>query len=204
MTAIFFILAVICMVIGHIFKVNRWGLFISVYEEPSEANLLNAMTFGHTINTICPFRSGDIIRFLWAGRKLKNGQSLSLATVVVDLYVDVITVGAMFFGLSIIGKGGEKLQEMAFFYRNVFIVVIPLTIMCALCRKIIKRLIRSVASIFNERLELRILYVSYLCIASFKDIVKKMSDGTLLEAKSAYYFRWISHSDCAVFLKTAG
>ena len=32
----------------------------------------------------------------------------------------------------------------------------------------------------------------------------RLSDGTLLEAKSAYYFRWISHSDCAVFLKTAG
>jgi len=30
-----------------------------------------------------------------------------------------------------------------------------------------------------------------------------VSDGTLLEVKSADCFRWISHSDCAVFLKTA-
>lgn len=175
MTVLFFLIAVICMVVGHIFKVKRWGLLISVYEEPSEPNLLNAMTFGHTINAIFPFRIGDIIRFLWAGRKLKNGQSLSLATVIVDLYIDLITVGAMFVGLSIIGKGGAKLQEMAAFYRNVFIVVIPLTVVCFFCRRIIKRIIRGVASIFNEIIELRILYVSYLCIASLKDITKKIN-----------------------------
>lgn len=172
---LFFTISVICMVVGHIFKVKRWGLFISVYEEPSEADLLNAMTFGHTINTACPIRVGDLVRFLLAGRKLKNGQSLSLATVVTDLYVDLITVGAMFFGLSLIGKSGEKLQEMAVFYRDVFLIVIPLTIICIFCRKAIKKIIRAIASIFNEKLEFRILYVSYLCIASLKDIVKKIN-----------------------------
>lgn len=148
MTMLFFIIAIICMVIGHIFKIKRWGLFISVYEEPLEANLLNAMTLGHTINAICPVRIGDLVRIFWTGRKLKNGQSLSLATVVADLYVDLITVGAMFFGLSLIGKGGDRLQEMAVFYRNVFLLVIPLTIICILCRKTIKRIIRIFASIF--------------------------------------------------------
>ena len=69
--ALLFLMAVVCMVAGHIFKIKRWGLFIAVYEEPSEANLLNAMTFGHTLNTILPFRIGDIVRFVWAGRKMK-------------------------------------------------------------------------------------------------------------------------------------
>lgn len=175
MIAPLFVVAVVCMVIGHIFKIKRWGLFISVYEEPSEANLLNAMTIGHTANAICPIRIGDIIRICWAGRGLKNGQSLSLATVVADLYVDLITVGAMFFGLSLIGKGGEKLQEMSMFYGQAFLAIIPLTIFSILCRKTIKRIIRAVASIFNEKLELKILYVSYLCIASLKDIVRKIN-----------------------------
>lgn len=175
MTALLFTLAALCMVVGHIFKVKRWGLFISVYEEPSEANLLNAMTFGHTLNAIFPFRIGDIVRVIWAGKKLKNGPALSLATVAADLYVDLLTVGAMFFGLSIIGKGGERLQKIASIYRDAFLIVIPLTVLCFFFRKKIKRIIRAIASIFNEKIEFRILYVSYLCIASLKDIAKKIN-----------------------------
>ena len=104
MTTIFFIAAIVCVVIGHIFKIKRWGLFISVYEDPDEANLLNAMTVGHAVNAVLPFRVGDIFRVGWAGRKMKNGYSLALATVIADLYVDLLTVGIMFFGLSLIGK----------------------------------------------------------------------------------------------------
>ena len=157
MTALLFTIAALCMVVGHIFKVKRWGLFISVYEEPSEANLLNAMTFGHTLNAIFPFRIGDIVRVIWAGKKLNNGPALSLATVAADLYVDLLTVGAMFFGLSIIGKGGERLQKIASIYRDAFLVVIPLTVLCFFFRKKIKRIIRAIASIFNEKIEFRIL-----------------------------------------------
>lgn len=173
--ALTFIIAVLCMVIGHIFKVKRWGLFISVYEEPSKANLLNALTFGHTANAVLPFRIGDIIRVVWAGRKLKNGYSFSLATVIVDLYIDVITVGAMFFGLSLIGKGGERLLEVAYFYMCAFLVIILLTLLCVLLRKQIKKFICKIAGLFNEKIEFRFLYVSYLCIASLKDIIKNIN-----------------------------
>ena len=174
-TVILFTMAVMFMVAGHIFKVKRWGLFISAYEEPFEANLINAMTFGHTLNTVLPFRIGDIIRCIWAGKKLKNGYSFSIATVIADLYIDVITVGAMFFGLSLIGKGGAELLAMAHFYMWVFLIIIPVTILCILFRKIIKKVIRAGAAIFNEKIEFRILYVSYLCIASLKDIFKNIS-----------------------------
>lgn len=92
-----FLLSIFFMIMGHIFKIKRWGLLISVYEKPVEYNLLNAMTLGHTLNTIFPIRIGDIIRIIWAGKKLKNSYSFSLATVIADLYVDFITVGAVFF-----------------------------------------------------------------------------------------------------------
>jgi hypothetical protein len=178
--ALLFCIAVICMVIGHVLKVKRWGLLISIYEEPYEPNLLNAMTFGHTLNAILPIRIGDIVRVFWAGRKLKNAYSFSLATVIVDLYVDVITVGAMFLGLSLIGKGGDKLLEMAHFYMCAFIIIIPLTILCIYFRKFIKRIIRVVASLFNEKIEFKLLYVSYLCIASLKDIIKNIQKSKFI------------------------
>lgn len=169
------IIAVLFMVAGHIFKVKRWGLFISVYEEPSEANLLIAMTFGHTLNTVLPFRIGDIIRAVWSGRKMKNGYSFSIATVLVDLFVDVLTVGCMFFGLSIIGKGGERLLEAAHAYAILFGIALVLLALSIPLRKYVKRFIRFIARIFNDNIEFQILYVSYLCITSLKDIALKIS-----------------------------
>lgn len=103
----FFLLSIFFMVIGHIFKIKRWGLLISVYEKPVEYNLLNAITLGHTLNTIFPVRIGDIVRIIWAGRKLKNSYSFSLATVMADLFIDFITVGAIFF-FSIITRRGDR------------------------------------------------------------------------------------------------
>lgn len=174
MTTIFFIAAIACVVIGHIFKIKRWGLFISVYEDPDEANLLNAMTVGHAVNAVLPFRVGDIFRVGWAGRKMKNGYSLALATVIADLYVDLLTVGIMFFGLSLIGKGGDDLLRVARIYGTIFVIIIPLTAVCFALRKYIKKIISLIAGIFNENIEFRILYVSYLCIASVKDIITKI------------------------------
>ena len=107
----FFLLSIFFMIMGHIFKIKRWGLLISVYEKPVEYNLLNAMTLGHTLNTIFPIRIGDIIRIIWTGKKLKNSYSFSLATVIADLYVDFITVGAVFFFSIITGVVYGNIKE---------------------------------------------------------------------------------------------
>lgn len=171
------VIAVTFMVCGHIFKVRRWGLLISVYEYPSSGNLLTALSLGHSLNAVLPIRVGDLLRVFYAGKKLKNGYSFSIATVLVDLYIDLISVGAMFFGLSLIGKGGEHLQLIAHRYMIGFVVIIPLTILCFLYRKHLKKGISAIALIFNERIEFRILYISYLAIASLKDIFQKINKG---------------------------
>lgn len=172
--------AVFLMVLGHSLKVRRWGILISVYEEPCISNLLYALASGHIINTIIPFRLGDIIRVLVAGRKMKNGYSFSLATVIVDLYVDLITVGIFFCGLSWIGKGGERLLYIARFYMCILLVIVLLTLISVFIKKQIKRGILSISAIFNNNIEFRLLYISYLCIASFKDIIKNISKSKFM------------------------
>lgn len=175
MITVLMLIAIGLMVLGHICKVKRWELYISVYERPVFGNLLEALSFGHVINLLVPVRIGDIFRIAIAGKKLKNGYSFSVATVLTDLYVDLICVGAMFFGLSFIGKGGEQLQHIAHGYTVIFLIVIPVTVLSVLGRKYIKKAISFAAHIFNEEIEFRLLYVSYLTIASIKDIVKRIS-----------------------------
>lgn len=180
MKTLLFAIAVICMVTGHIFKVKRWGLLIAVYEEPCEPNLLNAMTLGHALNTLLPIRIGELVRSFWAGRKLKNGFSFALATVVADLYIDMVTVSAMFFILSLTGKGGEKLLVLAHFYMWVFLIILLVTLLCVVFRKALKYVIRAIAGIFNKKIEFRLLYISYLCITSIKDITKNIKKSEFL------------------------
>ena len=165
MITILMIMAITLMVIGHVFKVKRWGLYISVYENSNYGNLLEALSVGHAVNALFPVRIGDIFRVVIAGKKLKNGYAFSIATVLTDLYVDLLTVGAMFWGLSVLGKGGTYLREVAYTYQIIFLFIIPLTFLAVVFRKYLKRCIATFSSIFNERIELWLLYTSYLSIA---------------------------------------
>ncbi len=168
------IVAIIAMIAGHIFKVKRWGLLVSVYETPSFGTLLNSLSIGHFVNTLVPFRLGDVIRIVNSGKKMKNGIPFSIATVISDLYIDFLTIGGMFFVLSLIGKGGQDLLQFARGYANLFYLVACLTVVCILARKTIKKLIAWGTQIFNETIQFNLLYTTYLAIVSFKDIVYKI------------------------------
>lgn len=168
------ILSIISMICGHLFKIRRWGLLISVYETPSFSNLLKALSLGHCLNAILPVRLGDFVSIYISGKKLKNGCSFSLATLFVNLYIDFISVSMMFFGMAVIGKGGHQLRVIARWYMLLIVIVIPVTIICAYCRREIKKMISIGSKIFNEDIEFRILYITYLAIASVKDIVQRI------------------------------
>ena len=170
-----FSLAVFLMVLGHIFKAKRWALFISVYEKSNTLNLLNALSIGHILNSVLPIRIGDVFRIFYAGKKLKNGKSFSFATVVADLYVELLTVGFIFIILSCNYKEKTDLE----FVKNIYIfsclATILITIFACIFRKAIKLFIAKIASVFNAKIEFNILFASYLALASIKDIVLKIN-----------------------------
>ena len=168
------ILSVFSMICGHVFKIHRWELLISVYETPSFSSLLKALSLGHCLNAVLPVRLGDIVSIYVSGKKLKNGCSFSLATVFVNLYIDLLSVSMIFLGLAMIGKGGHQLQVTARWYMLLLIIAVPLSVICAYCRRSIKKMISVAAKIFNESIEFRILYITYLTIASVKDIALKI------------------------------
>lgn len=200
-----FLLSIFFMIMGHIFKIKRWGLLISVYEKPVEYNLLNAMTLGHTLNTVFPIRIGDIVRIIWAGKKLKNSYSFSLATVIADLYIDFITVGAIFFFSIISRKGIYYLEKIPYYYAFIFIFIIPITFLAIIWKKYIKLFVKKVASIFNERIELSLLYITYLCFTSIKDIFQKINKLKFIFLTFGIWSSYIiSYSLFAKFMQKKG
>ena len=200
-----FLLSIFFMIMGHIFKIKRWGLLISVYEKPVEYNLLNAMTLGHTLNTVFPIRIGDIVRIIWAGKKLKNSYSFSLATVIADLYIDFITVGAIFFFSIISRKGIYYFEKIPYYYAFIFIFIIPITFLVIMWKKYIKLFVKRVASIFNERIELSLLYITYLCFTSIKDIFQKINKLKFIFLTFGIWTSYIiSYSSFAKFMQKKG
>lgn len=205
MTFLIFAISIICVVLGHIFKMKRWGLYINVYEQPNERVLLSSLAITQTINVLFPVRIGEIVRVGIIGRRLKNGYALALSTVITDLCVDFVTVSLMMFGLSFIGKGREFLPSVAKEYEFLFVIFVIILIIAIVFKNAIKHLIRAFASVFNEKIELNILYVTYLSIASLKDIVLKISKGKfILYTFFTWGFYVASYIAFAEFLQDMG
>lgn len=180
MTIILLILAIGFLVVGHLFKVYRWQQFIEIYEKPKTNNLMQALSLGYIINFIIPFRIGDLFRAWYAGRKMKNGISFSLATVIVDRVLDILCV-AIFFGIFyLVGFQDYQIKDSALFYIIGGITLILLIFLAFKFSKFIKILTKKIASIFNSNIELKILKVSWFGINAFKDIALKLKKKALI------------------------
>lgn len=170
MAWILLLISTILLLIGHLFKVYRWQQFIEIYEQPKTNNLLQSLSFGYIINFIVPFRIGDLFRIWYSGRKMQNGISFSFATVIIDRILDIISVAIIFLVLYLLGINEKMISDSFIFYGMVAVIIIVVLILGYLLQKYIKKMIRSIARIFNPNIELKILKTSYFGITSFNNI----------------------------------
>ena len=117
MNIIFLIVAIITLSLAHFIKILRWRLFIEIYEEPRNRNLIQALSLGYLINLFFPFRIiGDFFRAIYSGKKMKNSYSLSFSTVIVDRILDIITVGIMFYIFYVFSIYNRQIEKSFRFY----------------------------------------------------------------------------------------
>ncbi len=169
MITIILIGSIVSIVVAHILKVYRWKQMIEIYEEISVSNLINALSLGYFINYLLPYRIGDIARAIMVGKKMKNGVSFSLATIVLDRIMDVIVV-AVFFGIFYLVGYKTLLDSMLFYIIGAIVLVVGLAISLKY-NKYMKMTVKKVASVFNEKIELGILKFTWSFIQAFKDLI---------------------------------
>lgn len=174
---VYFFLAIICLTIGHLIKTLRLTQFIEPYEKPNDKVLLQALSLGYASNFFVPLRLGNIVRIWYAGIKMKNGKSFSLATIVVDIVLDFISVAIIFLFIYLFKNEGIN---GLFFHGITCIVLILLMIIALLFNKLIKFLIFKISSIFNNSIELKLLKTSWFTITSFKDILIRVKKSKLI------------------------
>ena len=176
MNIVFLISAITTLLLAHLIKILRWRLFIEIYEEPRNRNLIQALSFGYLINLFFPFRVvGDLFRAIYSGKKMKNSYSLSLSTVVVDRILDIITVGILFFIFYIFSIYNKQIEKSFRFYTLFSVLIIAIIILFYLLKKYIKIISLRFASLFNIDIELNILKFMWALIWNFKDIFLKIN-----------------------------
>ena len=176
MNIIFLISAICILFLAHIVKVLRWRLFIEIYEEPKNYNLVEALALGHLVNLFVPFRIvGDIFRAIYSGKKMKNKYTFSLSTVVVDRILDVIVVGLIFSVFYLFGISDKQIEKSFIFYMLFSgLIFIGILFVYGL-KKYIKVLFFKFASLFNQDIELHFLKFMWSLIWNFKDIFLKIN-----------------------------
>ena len=181
MDIIFLTAAIITLSLAHLIKILRWRLFIEIYEEPRNRNLIQALSLGYLINLFFPFRViGDFFRAIYSGKKMKNSYSLSFSTVIVDRILDIITVGILFYIFYVFSIYNKQIEKSFRFYMLFSVLIISLIILFYFLKRYIKIISLKVASLFNTNIELNILKFMWALIWNFKDIFLKINKFKIL------------------------
>ena len=62
MIGLYFVLALVLVLVGHAFRLLRWEQFIRIYERPLRGQMLRGMAGGYALNFVLPFHLGDVFR----------------------------------------------------------------------------------------------------------------------------------------------
>lgn len=177
---IYLILAILLLILAHIFKTYRLKQFIELYEEPNQSRIIESLSLSYIINFFIPYKLGDIFRAWFMGRKMKNGLSFSLALVIIDRILDVIMVGIIFIILYFVGIRAPEIYSSICFYVVLSVSFIIIIFLAYKLNYFVKITVKKIANIFNEEIELKILKFSWFLITSFKDMLDKINKRKLI------------------------
>lgn len=175
MKALYLVGAALSICIAHFIRLYRWKLFLEVYERPDFRRLTQSLAIGYILNSVLPYKLGDVARALISGKKLKNGYALAFSTVMMDRYLDVICVGVIFSLFVVSGNDGKGIADSAKFYIAASAAALVLTAILYLFKDVLKRVVKMVAGIFNDAIEVGLLQFVWALILNFKDILKKIN-----------------------------
>lgn len=186
-------IAIILQLSGHIVKVYRWIVFIKLYETPVICVLLKSLSVAHVINFFVPFHLGDLYRIWYSGKRMANGIKFSLATIVVEHYVDLIILAAICGALYVIGHHtiGTMVLLMA-----MATTLVLLTIVTMKWDHATKNIIIRFAEIFNPRIELSLLGFIWTFVSIFKKLIISISKKKIILSTGLMWGLYIASYWC--------
>ena len=203
-TVFLFVCSILLLMAGHTLRLMRWSSFIKSYEHPPAGALLRSMALGYALNFFVQFRLGELVRAYYSGKRMKNGVGFSLATVILDRFLDVLVVAALFAALSLANVGMDSVRESARFYWVLTAAIVLLLISANLFSSAIKRVALKVCSVFNDRIKLKCERFFWTLINTFRDI-KRLNLPRILAQTAGMWCLYIgSYAMFAAFMQRIG
>jgi len=187
------ILAILTLLLGHFVKVYRWQIFIELYEKPSVSVLLKSLSIAHAINFVIPFHVGDIYRIWYSGKNMVNGIKFSLATIIVEHYIDLIVLTLLCVALYAIG---HNTMGMVVLLMTIATSVVLLTVVTMKWDNKTKRVVVKIAEIFNSRIELSILGLTWTFVAIFKKLISSISKAKVIASTGLMWTLYMASYWC--------
>ena len=170
-------ISILIFTLGHILKTSRLEQFIEIYEKPKEKVLLRSLVISNIINLVLPFRIGNIFRIYLNGKEMKNSYSFSMATIIIDIIMDFFAIVTIYWILYICN---QSVTSNLIAYTVICLIIIIGIILCKICEKNIKKIIYKIASIFNTKIEFKILKISLYTLETFNNIFRKVNKRSLI------------------------
>ena len=196
MTYAYIFIAVALLVVGHVLRMFRWKLLLTIYEKPNQAKLMLALAVGYTINFFIPFRLGDVVRAILSGRKLKNGVSFAFSTLILEHFTDIPIVCTIFLLLARIRTNTDVDFNPAIQYSILTVAILILCVVAIKFSGYFKAIAKSACSIFNDQIKYALLFFLWGLITAFKDVFISISKKKLLMYTSCMWMVYISSYYC--------
>ena len=199
---LFFLLSVLLLIVGHLFRLARWEQFIRIYERPSHGYLLSAMAGGYAINFFLPFHTGDLFRAVFCGRKMRNGVGFGISTVLMDRFLDVWIVTLFFVGFRLSGLGADPASER--YYLRFSAVLLVVMFLVILLRNPLKRFCLFLSGIFNDTIKLDVMTFLWSLINTFRNLARVQIGRLLVNTVLMWGAYLASYASAAACLTRAG
>ncbi len=196
--------SIVLLMCGHFIKIIRWSRFIKLYECPQTGTLLRAMSLGYALNFVLPFKLGDLFRAYYSGKRMKNGVGFSLATVIMDRFLDVLAVTVLFAVIYFSYDDRALVLDSARFYFIATAVILAGLVLVRSFSTGIKRLTMVTCSVFNDRLKLKSERFFWSLINTFRDLRRVNIWMVLLETVLMWALYIGSYALLGLFMTRGG
>jgi hypothetical protein len=152
-----FAAASLLLLVGHFLRAVRWASLFSGTTLKRRFDLLLGLAVGYLINSIIPFRVGELARIWFVSRNGSITYATVASTVVAERFSDLVVVGLgalALFGLT--DFAGELDPAGVWVLLGTAAAVFGAAVLVKRSQRA-RRLVWMVASIFNERIQLRVL-----------------------------------------------
>ena len=148
-----FVAAVVMLFVAHVVRAMRHALLFPEGDAPERFNLLLGLSLSYAVNTLVPFRVGELVRVLFIAVRLRLRASYVAATVLAERLSDVVVVATCMVALSLT-VGRSPWQAVPLIVAAVVVVGIVGVVRRS---KRARQFVWRVAGIFNETIRIAVL-----------------------------------------------